>query len=116
MPHDFKTGGSKGFAFAEFEEMPSAQKVIEELDGTTFQGRLMHVLPSAAKREPKLDEFSIAQLPLKKRKIMEKRQNASSSTFNWNSMFMNVSVWVLGVRGSANRVSPTQFYRPQLHD
>jgi multiple RNA-binding domain-containing protein 1 len=49
----------------------------------------LHILPAAAKRENKLDEFTIAKLPLKKQKQIKKKADASSSTFNWNSLFMN---------------------------
>jgi multiple RNA-binding domain-containing protein 1 len=49
----------------------------------------LHILPAAAKRENKLDEFAIAKLPLKKQKHIKKKADASSTTFNWNSLFMN---------------------------
>jgi multiple RNA-binding domain-containing protein 1 len=49
----------------------------------------LHILPAAAKRENKLDEFAIAKLPLKKQKQIKKKADASSSAFNWNSLFMN---------------------------
>jgi multiple RNA-binding domain-containing protein 1 len=58
-------------------------------DGEPFQGRLLHVLPAAAKRDNKLDEFAIAKLPLKKQKLIKKKAEASTSTFNWNSLYMS---------------------------
>jgi multiple RNA-binding domain-containing protein 1 len=36
-----------------------------------------------------LDEFAIAKLPLKKQKQIKKKAEASSTTFNWNSLYMN---------------------------
>lgn len=90
VPCDFKSGASKGFAFAEYVDTQSAEKAIEDLDGNAFQGRLLHLLPAASKPGNKIDEFAIAQLPLKKRRMIEKKQGAASSTFNWNSMYMNV--------------------------
>jgi multiple RNA-binding domain-containing protein 1 len=49
----------------------------------------LHILPAAAKRENKLDEFAIAKLPLKKQKLIKKKAEASSTTFNWNSLYMS---------------------------
>ena len=41
----------------------------------------LHVLPAAAKRENKLDEFAIAKLPLKKQKLIKKKAEASTIHF-----------------------------------
>ncbi len=62
---------------------------FQRTDGTTFQGRLLHVLPAAAKKEQELDEFAISKLPLKQQRLIRKRAEAASSSFNWNSLFMN---------------------------
>lgn len=59
------------------------------MDGEPFQGRLLHILPAAKKRDNKLDEFEIAKLPLKKQRQIKKKAEASSMTFNWNSLYMN---------------------------
>lgn len=52
----------------------------------------MHVLPAAPKRENKLDEFAIAKLPLKQQRAIKKKAEASTTQFNWNSMYMNVNI------------------------
>lgn len=65
-------------------------KALQELDGKPFQGRLLHVIPSAAKRESGLDEIAISKLPLKRQQQIKRKAEAASSTFNWNSMYMNV--------------------------
>lgn len=59
------------------------------MDGEPFQGRLLHILPAAKKRDNKLDEFEIAKLPLKMQRQIKKKAEASSMTFNWNSLYMN---------------------------
>ncbi|KAK5663509.1 hypothetical protein OQA88_3939 [Cercophora sp. LCS_1] len=87
LPLD-KEGRSKGFAMIQYEG-PSSAVAAFQLDGTTFQGRLIHILPAAAKRESKLDEFAISKLPLKKQQLLRKKAEAASSTFNWNSLFMS---------------------------
>ncbi|KAG9241399.1 hypothetical protein BJ878DRAFT_230982 [Calycina marina] len=82
-------GISKGFVIVQYENPNDAAEAFHTLDGEPFQGRLLHIVPGAAKRENKLDEFAIAKLPLKKQRQIKKKAEASSSTFNWNSLFMN---------------------------
>ena len=62
---------------------------MRKLDGKPFQGRLIHILPSTAKKDNALDDFAISKLPIKKQKQIKKKAEAASSTFNWNSMYMN---------------------------
>ncbi|KAF1985577.1 putative pre-rRNA processing protein Mrd1 [Aulographum hederae CBS 113979] len=88
IPVDAKAKSPKGIAFVEFEEPSDALKAMINLNGTIFQGRLLHVLPGAAKRG-KLDELAISKLPLKKQKEIRKKVEASSTQFNWNSLYMN---------------------------
>lgn len=73
----------------QFKDPVSAADAFHNLDGEPFQGRLLHILPATAKRVNKLDEFAIAKLSLKKQKQIKKKAEASSNTFNWNSLFMN---------------------------
>ncbi|KAL2023674.1 hypothetical protein VTK56DRAFT_1831 [Thermocarpiscus australiensis] len=81
-------GRSKGFAMIRYEQ-PAAAVAAFQTDGSIFQGRILHILPAAAKRENKLDEFAISKLPLKKQQLLKKKAEAASSTFNWNSLFMS---------------------------
>ncbi|KAK3393771.1 hypothetical protein B0H63DRAFT_407062 [Podospora didyma] len=87
LPLDPK-GQSKGFAMVRFQD-PSAALAAFQTDGTTFQGRIMHILPAAPKRDNQLDEFALSKLPLKKQQLLRKKAEAASSTFNWNSLFMS---------------------------
>lgn len=70
-------------------EQPTAAVAAFQMDGSVFQGRIIHILPASAKRENKLDEFAISKLPLKKQQLLKKKTEAASSTFNWNSLFMS---------------------------
>ncbi|KAK4196883.1 putative multiple RNA-binding domain-containing protein [Triangularia verruculosa] len=81
-------GQSKGFAMIRYAN-PEAALSAFQTDGTVFQGRIIHILPAAAKRENKLDEYAISKLPLKKQQLLKKKAEAASSTFNWNSLFMS---------------------------
>ncbi|KAH8679794.1 hypothetical protein BGZ60DRAFT_400689 [Tricladium varicosporioides] len=83
------SGASKGFLLVQYTKPTAAAEAYHNLDGEPFQGRLLHILPAAPKRENKLDEFTIAKLPLKKQKQLKKKSEASSTTFNWNSLYMN---------------------------
>ena len=49
----------------------------------------MHILPGMAKKDNSLDEFAVSKLPIKKQKQIKRKAEAASSTFNWNSMYMN---------------------------
>ncbi|PBP19098.1 RNA recognition domain-containing protein [Diplocarpon rosae] len=81
-------GASKGFVLVQYTDPTAAAEAFHSLDGEPFQGRLLHIIPASAKRETKLDEFTIAKLPLRKQKQIKKKAQATSS-FNWNSLFMN---------------------------
>jgi multiple RNA-binding domain-containing protein 1 len=88
LPVD-SAGTSKGFLLVQYTNPTAAAEAYHNLDGEPFQGRLLHILPAAAKRENKLNEFAIAKLPPKKQKQIKKKADAFSTTFNWNSLFMN---------------------------
>lgn len=86
---DNKASKPKGFAYLQFAEADPAVHAFREMDGKVFQGRLLHVLPAAAKRETQLDDFALSKLPLKKQQQIKRRREAASSTFNWNALYMN---------------------------
>lgn len=81
----------KGYAYLQYASTSSAVEAYRTLDGSVFQGRLIHILPAAAKKETQLDDFAISKLPLKKQKQLKRKAEAASGTFNWNSLYMNVS-------------------------
>lgn len=73
----------------QYADAGPAVEAFQASDGVPFQGRLLHIVPAAAKRAQGLDEFAISQLPLKKQNIIRKKAAAASSTFNWNSLYMS---------------------------
>ncbi|KAI9727396.1 MAG: Multiple RNA-binding domain-containing protein 1 [Cirrosporium novae-zelandiae] len=89
VPKDLTKGQNKGIAFVQFGEPSAAVEAYQSLDGKDFEGRLLHIRPAAAKRENGLDEFALSKLPLKKQKEIERKKGATTSTFNWNHMYMN---------------------------
>ena len=89
VPTDSKTGSCKGIAYVQFEDLEAAPRALSELDGKPFQGRLLHILPAAPKRENALDEYAISKLPLKKQQQIKRRAEAATASFKWNSLYMN---------------------------
>ncbi|CAM1504295.1 Fc.00g018860.m01.CDS01 [Cosmosporella sp. VM-42] len=83
------SGTSKGFALVLFTDPSNAVDAFQAMDGATFQGRIVHIIPASAKRDTGLDEFAISKLPLKKQNIIRKKTEAASTAFNWNSLYMN---------------------------
>ncbi|KAF5006639.1 hypothetical protein FDECE_6995, partial [Fusarium decemcellulare] len=83
------SGTSKGFALILFTEPSRAVEAFQAMDGATFQGRILHIIPASAKRDTGLDEFAISKLPLKKQNMIRKKQEAAASTFNWNALYMS---------------------------
>ncbi|KAL9610267.1 MAG: hypothetical protein Q9167_005012 [Letrouitia subvulpina] len=89
LPIDYQSGKNKGIAYIGFAQMEAARRALEDLDGRALQGRLLHIIPSAPKKKSGLDEYAISKLPLKKQQQIRRKAAAASSTFNWNSMYMN---------------------------
>lgn len=107
-------GESKGFALVQFEKASDAIEAFRNVDGATFQGRIMHILAARAKREQKLDELALAKLPPKKQSLVRKKEAASNS-FNWNALYMSQDA----VNESISRrlgVSKSEFLDPSSSD
>lgn len=88
---DTRTETSKGFAYVQYADADPAVDAYLALDRKHFQGRLLHVLPASAKKTYKIDEYELSKLPLKKQKQIKRKMEAASSSFSWNSLYMNVS-------------------------
>ncbi|KAE8351156.1 hypothetical protein BDV28DRAFT_137689 [Aspergillus coremiiformis] len=86
---DTRHSSSKGFAYVQYVYPEAAVDAYKALDGKHFQGRLLHILPAAAKKTYKIDEHELSKLPLKKQKQIKRKLESSSTTFNWNSLYMN---------------------------
>jgi multiple RNA-binding domain-containing protein 1 len=91
VPIDKITRKIKGFAFVTFVMPENAMQAFNELDGTTFQGRLLHLLPAKGKPD---DETAggddDGKMSFKKKKEM-KEKAAAYSTHNWNTLFLGSS-------------------------
>ncbi|KAJ5746634.1 hypothetical protein N7520_011816 [Penicillium odoratum] len=86
---DTRTETSKGFAYVQYHDADAAVEAYKTLDGKHYQGRLLHILPAAAKKSYKIDEYELSKLPLKKQKQIKRKMESGSSSFSWNSLYMN---------------------------
>lgn len=111
---DIKTNQSKGFAFVLYKSPANAVDAYRAMEKKIFQGRLLHIIAGAAKRENKLDEFAIAKLPLKKQLELKKKSSATNS-FNWNSMYMNIDA-VISSMAERLGVSKSELLDPASTD
>ena len=76
-------------AFIQFANPEAAESALRSLDGKTFQGRLLHILPASDKKAIHLDDFTLSKLPLKKQKAIKQKKEALISSISWNSLYMN---------------------------
>ncbi|CUM47934.1 uncharacterized protein AC631_05127 [Debaryomyces fabryi] len=86
---DTRTGKSKGFVYIQFAKNENALSAYHALDKQIFQGRLLHILPADKKKDHRLDEFDLKNLPLKKQRELKRKDQASKTQFSWNSLYMN---------------------------
>lgn len=88
LPIDSYTKIIKGFGFVTFVFPEHAVKAFAELDGTIFQGRLLHLMPSDVAPDKKFE--SEEKSSFKKEKESEMKAKAGHS-HNWNSLFLGIN-------------------------
>ena len=109
---DTRTGKSKGFVYAQSVKSGDAVRAYRSLDKQIFQGRLLHILAADKKKDHRLDEFDLKNLPLKKQRELKKKAQASKSQFSWNSLYMNSDA-VLDSVAAKLGVSKSQLIDPE---
>ncbi|KAG8745984.1 Multiple RNA-binding domain-containing protein 1 [Ceratobasidium sp. 414] len=83
---------SKGLAYVTFSEISSATQALEAMDRTSFQGRLLHVMPAivrAGKEEADARESSTDRKKSVKKERDTKRKENAGREFNWGMLYMN---------------------------
>lgn len=97
IPLTRDTKQAKGFAYVLFAVPTDAVKAYAALDGTIFQGRLLHILPSEDARDKKhVDDAGSSSYQA--RKQAQLRAQAGSS-HNWNSLFVRADTVLDAVAG-----------------
>lgn len=88
LPIDSFTRLTKGFGIVTFLMPEHAVNAFNELDGTIFQGRMLHLLPGIASKSNEDDETNDGEGgDFKKKKFGKQKSQANSST-NWNTFFI----------------------------
>ncbi|OCH87831.1 hypothetical protein OBBRIDRAFT_795808 [Obba rivulosa] len=92
IPVDPGTKQPKGLAYVTFTQPNNAVAAFEALDKTSFQGRILHVLP-AVDRKGKEKEGEGAGDAGRKKSLKEerdaKRKASAGREFNWAMLYMN---------------------------
>ncbi|KAJ9478762.1 Multiple RNA-binding domain-containing protein 1 [Pseudozyma hubeiensis] len=88
IPLDKQTKASKGLAFVSFSDPSHALAAYRAKDGSTFQGRLLHLLPAVNKDAPAEAADSKKSATLKQARAEQKKQDAAKD-FNWSMLYMS---------------------------
>lgn len=87
MPIDSFLRQPKGFATVTFMMPEHAVKAFSDLDGTTFCGRMLHLLPAKTETPDDEDEEGLS---FKEKKAKQLKKLAKSS-HNWNVLFLGTN-------------------------
>ncbi|SDA05349.1 BZ3501_MvSof-1269-A2-R1_Chr12-1g03333 [Microbotryum saponariae] len=87
VPVDSSSKLSKGFAYVTFTAPDCAAAAFRALDGRSFQGRLLHIIPAVSNRS------NVADSPRVDRSVrggrLETRKASSASGLTWATLYMN---------------------------
>ena len=90
LPLDSTTRKSMGFGFITYMFPEHALLAFSELDGSVFQGRMLHILPAKSQINKEFEAKSNAKSSYKKTKEAVDKK-LSQTSHNWNSLFMGVN-------------------------
>nr|XP_029534113.1 probable RNA-binding protein 19 [Oncorhynchus nerka] len=91
FPIDNLTKKPKGYAFVSYMIPENAVTALAQLDGHIFQGRMLHLLPSTLKKEKSDSAHSGPGSSSYKRQKDAKNKASSTSSHNWNTLFLGTS-------------------------
>ncbi|PFH49279.1 hypothetical protein AMATHDRAFT_48832 [Amanita thiersii Skay4041] len=89
MPLDPKTKQSKGLAYVTFTKPDNALAAYENLDRTSFQGRLLHILAAVDRKGKYEVEDGEGRTNTLKQDRHSKRKATAGKEFNWSMLYMN---------------------------
>ncbi|XP_067650860.1 probable RNA-binding protein 19 [Haliotis asinina] len=87
IPVDPFTHKIKGFAHVTFMIPEHAVKAFVALDGTVFQGRMLHILPG----KPKPEDIELTEKTSFKKKKEAEQKSMAKSSHNWNTLFIGAN-------------------------
>ncbi|BGP35218.1 Multiple RNA-binding domain-containing protein 1 [Rhodotorula toruloides] len=86
IPRDPSTSTLRGIAYITFSQPQHALEARAALDGTVFQGRLLHILPAVGRASRKADEATARTL--KQQRLAARKANAGQA-FSWAALYLN---------------------------
>lgn len=89
LPIDPVTRKIKGFGTVTFVMPENAVQAFSELDGSTFHGRLLHLIPGKS-RDDDDDNVNTEGMSYKQKKELEMKKTAGSA-HNWNTLFLGAN-------------------------
>lgn len=87
LPRDPSKSTPRGIAYITFTQPQHALEARAALDGTIFQGRLLHILPAVGRAPRKADEATAGTL--KQQRLAARKENAGQA-FSWAALYLNV--------------------------
>lgn len=112
LPVDNLTQKIKGYAFITFMFPEHAKVAFKELDRSTFQGRLLHIIPAEV-RESEFNPFDDASA-FKKRKNAQLKSEATKSS-NWNTLFLGQNA-VANILSKKMNIDKSEFFKSAKND
>ncbi|GAA6044278.1 hypothetical protein JCM8097_002107 [Rhodosporidiobolus ruineniae] len=94
IPVDRDTKSSKGLAYVTFRQPPDAVSAFEALDGTSFQGRLLHLLPAVGRQAR--ESLRAVSSTLKGERLAQRKQG-SGQAFSWGTLYLNADAALAAV-------------------
>lgn len=86
LPMDSVSSRPKGFAYVKFTTTEAAVEALNQMDGSVFQGRLLHVLP--AMKKPEVESKWHGKSSYKAQQMEELKERARDDS-SWNTLFLN---------------------------
>src|SRR5260370_19271447 len=89
IPIDRKTKEPKGLAFISYSSPNHARAPYEAMDKSTFQGRILHILPAADRRVKPEELHNDKEVSLKEKRLQAAIKDAGND-FNLAMLYMIV--------------------------
>ncbi|KAM7347621.1 putative RNA-binding protein 19 [Cochliomyia hominivorax] len=87
LPVDSVTRQIKGFGTVTYLMPEHAVQAFNKLDGTTFHGRLLHLIPGKSSKDQEEPDENDCSLNYKQKKALKLKKNAQNSV-SWNTLFL----------------------------
>ncbi|EIN05691.1 RNA-binding domain-containing protein [Punctularia strigosozonata HHB-11173 SS5] len=112
IPLDHATKQSKGLAYIKFAKAQDAVDAYDALDKTSFQGRLLHILPAVERKPPPEVQDADGKKKTVKQEKAAQRKAMAGKGFNWSMLYMNSDAVVSSIADRMN-VSKADILNPE---